>query len=205
VLVRPQRSQCVQPCLRGLVMIELVLSSLPRRECFCLIAASLTTTVPACCMFAIRSQCRPHARQSLITSSRHCAWRELSQPSATEVVVELRLDSMEFSSRREEEYEFYHQQGPAGMAGRTGSAGDGTSTSRSRDCAILIVIFAAELRRAPRWAKGQALLRAGVVGIATGNSDHRHSTMPAVSLTHTPSPMGFLNDLLGRPCPQRPS
>ena len=42
------------------------------------------------------------------------------------------------------------------------------------------------------------------VGIATGLLITAIHHAGLVSLTHTPSPMGFLNDILGRPARERP-
>jgi nitroreductase len=68
----------------------------------------------------------------------------------------------------------------------------------------LIAIFAKSYDLMENGAKRKHYYVSESVGIATGfliNALH-HSGL--VSLTHTPSPMGFLNDILGRPKNERP-
>jgi len=52
--------------------------------------------------------------------------------------------------------------------------------------------------------QNQALLRAGVCRIATGFLLAALHMSGLATLTHTPSPMGFLSSILGRPKNERP-
>jgi nitroreductase len=68
----------------------------------------------------------------------------------------------------------------------------------------LIAIFAEAYGETPDGAKVKHYYAAESVGIATGLlvAAIHHSGL--ASLTHTPSPMGFLNDILRRPARERP-
>jgi nitroreductase len=74
-----------------------------------------------------------------------------------------------------EEYEFYHHKAPQAWLDALAPLGDERAQAVPRDCAIFDSDLCPELRRAPRWAKGQALLRAGVSRYRHRHSDHRHT------------------------------
>ena len=63
--------------------------------------------------------------------------------------------------------------------------------------------FYAAARHWRRWQCAQTLLRSESVGIATGFLIAGLHQAGLAVLTHTPSPMGFLNELLGRPAHER--
>src|SRR5713226_7305532 len=90
------------------------------------------------------------------------------------------------------------------MAGRAGSAGDERAQAVPRDCAILDSDLCPELRRAPRWAKGQALLRAGVSRYRHRHSDHRHTPRRAGVPDSYSQPYGVLKRVPGAACPRAP-
>src|SRR5258705_1710003 len=69
---------------------------------------------------------------------------------------------------------------------------------------FLIVIFAQSYGVLPDGRKVKHYYAQESVGIATGILITAIHHAGLVSLTHTPSPMGFLNDLLGRPVHERP-
>lgn len=68
----------------------------------------------------------------------------------------------------------------------------------------LIVIFGESYGRLPDGRKVKHYYTQESVGIATGILITAVHHAGLVSLTHTPSPMGFLNDILGRPSRERP-
>jgi iodotyrosine deiodinase len=63
----------------------------------------------------------------------------------------------------------------------------------------LIAIFVQKWGRAPDGSKVKHYYPAESVGIATGILITALHAAGLATLTHTPSPMGFLNDILGRP------
>ena len=68
----------------------------------------------------------------------------------------------------------------------------------------LIAIFAESYGQLPDGRKVKHYYTQESVGIATGILITAVHHAGLVSLTHTPSPMGFLNDILGRPARERP-
>jgi hypothetical protein len=68
----------------------------------------------------------------------------------------------------------------------------------------LIVIFAQTYGLGSAGEKIKHYYVSESVGIATGILITAIHNAGLVSLTHTPSPMGFLNDILGRPANERP-
>ncbi len=68
----------------------------------------------------------------------------------------------------------------------------------------LIVIFARSFESAPDGSKIKNYYVQESVGIATGLLITALHHAGLASLTHTPSPMGFLNEILGRPENERP-
>ncbi len=68
----------------------------------------------------------------------------------------------------------------------------------------LIAIFARSFGRGPDGEREKHYYVQESVGIATGFLIAALHGAGLVTLTHTPSPMGFLNELLGRPTEERP-
>jgi nitroreductase len=68
----------------------------------------------------------------------------------------------------------------------------------------LIAVFARSFGRGPGGEKEKHYYVQESVGIATGFLIAALHGAGLVTLTHTPSPMGFLNQLLGRPKEERP-
>ena len=69
---------------------------------------------------------------------------------------------------------------------------------------ILIAIFGETYGVLPDGRKVKHYYVQESVGIATGMLITALPHAGLVSLTHTPSPMGFLNEILGRPSHERP-
>ena len=68
----------------------------------------------------------------------------------------------------------------------------------------LIVIFAQSYEATPEGRKLKNYYVQESVGIATGFLINALHHVGLATLTHTPSPMGFLNEILNRPANERP-
>ncbi len=102
-----------------------------------------------------------------------------------------------------EEREFYHRRAPREWLDALAPLGT-DEHKPFLEHATLIAIFA---QRRGQLADGRPVKHYYVqesVGIATGILITAVHQAGLVSLTHTPSPMGFLNDILGRPANERP-
>ncbi len=103
-----------------------------------------------------------------------------------------------------EEQEFYRHKAPREWLDALAPLGTDEHKPFLDKAPYLIVIFAKSYDVLPDGRKVKSYYTQESVGIATGfliNAVH-HAGL--VSLTHTPSPMGFLNGLLGRPANERP-
>lgn len=103
-----------------------------------------------------------------------------------------------------EEYEFYHRRAPQEWLDALAPFGTDEVKPYLETAPYLIVIFAQSYGRLPDGRRVKNYYVTESVGIATGiliTGLHRSGL---VSLTHTPSPMGFLNQILGRPENERP-
>jgi iodotyrosine deiodinase len=103
-----------------------------------------------------------------------------------------------------EEYEFYHHKATQEWLDALAPLGTNEHKSFLETAPYLIVIFAQSYGVLPDGRKVKHYYAQESVGIATGILITAIHHAGLVSLTHTPSPMGFLNDLLGRPVHERP-
>ena len=103
-----------------------------------------------------------------------------------------------------EEYEFYHHKAPQAWLDALAPLGTNEHKPFLETAPFLIVIFAQSYGVLPDGRKVKHYYAQESVGIATGILITAIHHAGLVSLTHTPSPMGFLNDLLGRPVHERP-
>ena len=103
-----------------------------------------------------------------------------------------------------EEYEFYHHRAPQEWLDALAPLGTNEDKPFLETAPYLIVIFAQSYGVLPDGRKVKHYYAQESVGIATGILITAIHHAGLVSLTHTPSPMGFLNDLLGRPMHERP-
>src|SRR5258705_6877696 len=103
-----------------------------------------------------------------------------------------------------EEYEFYHHKAPQAWLDALAPLGTNEHKPFLETAPFLIVIFAQSYSVLPDGRKVKHYYAQESVGIATGILITAIHHAGLVSLTHTPSPMGFLNDLLGRPVNERP-
>jgi iodotyrosine deiodinase len=103
-----------------------------------------------------------------------------------------------------EEYEFYHHKAPQEWLDALAPLGTNEDKPFLETAPYLIVIFAQSYGVLPDGRKVKHYYAQESVGIATGILITAIHHAGLVSLTHTPSPMGFLNHLLGRPVHERP-
>ncbi|HEV8368059.1 MAG TPA: nitroreductase family protein [Pyrinomonadaceae bacterium] len=103
-----------------------------------------------------------------------------------------------------EEYEFYHHKAPQEWLDALAPLGTNEHKPFLETAPYLIVIFAQSYGVLPDDRKVKHYYAQESVGIATGILITAIHHAGLVSLTHTPSPMWFLNDLLGRPIHERP-
>jgi nitroreductase len=103
-----------------------------------------------------------------------------------------------------EEYEFYHHKAPQEWLEALASLGTDEHKPFLETAPYLIVIFAQSYGVLPDGRKVKHYYAQESVGIATGILITAIHHAGLVSLTHTPSPMGFLNDILGRSSHERP-
>jgi iodotyrosine deiodinase len=103
-----------------------------------------------------------------------------------------------------EEREFYSKRAPQEWLDALAVLGTDEHKPFLETAPYLIAIFAQSYGLLPDGRKVKHYYTQESVGIATGiliTAIHRAGL---VSLTHTPSPMGFLNEILGRPAHERP-
>ncbi len=103
-----------------------------------------------------------------------------------------------------EEYEFYHHRAPQEWLDALAPLGTNEDKPFLEAAPYLVVIFAQSYGVLPDGRKVKHYYAQESVGIATGILITAIHHAGLASLTHTPSPMGFLNDLLGRPTHERP-
>ena len=103
-----------------------------------------------------------------------------------------------------EEQEFYQRRAPEAWLEALAPLGTDASKPFLEDAPVLIGIFAQPYRVMPDGEKRMHYYAGESVGIATGLLVAALHEAGLVCLTHTPSPMGFLNELLGRPPHERP-
>ena len=104
----------------------------------------------------------------------------------------------------EEEREFYNGRAPQEWLDALAPLGTDDRKPFLETAPFLIAIFAESYGLLPDGRKVKNYYVQESVGIATGILITALHHAGLVSLTHTPSPMGFLNDILGRPANERP-
>lgn len=98
-----------------------------------------------------------------------------------------------------EERIFYHQRAPKEWLEALAPLGTDENKPYIETAPFLIAVFAQSYGLSPDGRKIKNYYVAESVGIATGLLIAAVHMAGLVSLTHTPSPMGFLNGILGRP------
>lgn len=103
-----------------------------------------------------------------------------------------------------EEQEFYQNRAPAEWLAALAPLGTDAHKPFLETAPYLITIFAQSYGLLPDGRKVKHYYAQESVGIATGFLIAALHYAGLATLTHTPSPMNFLNDILGRPANERP-
>ncbi len=104
----------------------------------------------------------------------------------------------------EEEREFYHRRAPQEWLEALAPLGTDENKSFLEIAPYLIAIFGKNHSALPDGRKVKNYYVNESVGIATGILITALHNAGLVSLTHTPSPMGFLNNILNVPSDEKP-
>lgn len=107
------------------------------------------------------------------------------------------------AAAEKEEQEFYHGRAPQEWLEALAPLGTDEHKPYLESAPYLIAIFAQSFGALADGRKVKNYYVTESVGIATGMLITAIHHAGLVSLTHTPSPMGFLNDILGRPQNER--
>lgn len=108
------------------------------------------------------------------------------------------------SGAEEEERAFYRERAPRAWLEALAPLGTHEHKPFLETAAWLIAVFARSYGLGPDDEKVKHYYVQESVGIATGILITALHHAGLVTLTHTPSPMGFLNQILGRPSNERP-
>lgn len=108
------------------------------------------------------------------------------------------------AAAEKEEHEFYHHRAPQEWLQALAPLGTDEHKPYLEDAAWLIAVFAQSYSRLPDGGIVKNYYVTESVGIATGILLTAIHHAGLVALTHTPSPMGFLNRILARPENERP-
>jgi nitroreductase len=103
-----------------------------------------------------------------------------------------------------EEREFYARRAPQEWLDALAPLGTDDRKPFLEEAPYLIVVFVKRYGVTPEGKKFKHYYAQESVGIATGLLIAAVHNAGLASLTHTPSPMGFLNEVLGRPEEERP-
>ena len=104
----------------------------------------------------------------------------------------------------EEERDFYANRAPPEWLEALAPLGTDESKPFLETAPFLVAIFAQSYGLRPDGNKVKHYYATESVGIATGFLIAALHHAGLATLTHTPSPMGFLNEILGRPANERP-
>lgn len=104
----------------------------------------------------------------------------------------------------EEEREFYGGRAPEDWLAALAPLGTDENKPFLEDAPVLIAVFAQSYDLAPDGTRVKNYYVTESVGIATGILITALHDAGLATLTHTPSPMGFLNQVLERPVNERP-
>ena len=126
------------------------------------------------------------------------------QPWHFAVVSDASIKQQIRVAAEQEEREFYEHKAPQEWLEALAPLGTDEHKPFLEAAPYLIVIFAQSYGLLPDGRKVKHYYAQESVGIATGILITALHLAGLVSLTHTPSPMGFLNQILGRPAQERP-
>jgi len=103
-----------------------------------------------------------------------------------------------------EEYEFYHHRAPKAWLEALAPLGTDEHKPYLETAPFLIAIFSQSYGVGSEGRRVKHYYAKESVGIATGFLIAALHHVGLVCLTHTPSPMGFLNEVLNRPAQEKP-
>lgn len=126
------------------------------------------------------------------------------QPWHFVVVSDLAVKRRIRTAAEEEEREFYTHRAPQEWLDALAPLGTDADKPFLETAPYLIAIFSQSYGVLPDGRKVKNYYVQESVGIATGMLITALHQSGLVSLTHTPSPMGFLNEILGRPTNEKP-
>ncbi len=126
------------------------------------------------------------------------------QPWHFVVVSDPKIKKRIREGAEEEERDFYGGRAPAEWLEALAPLGTDEHKPFLETAPCLIVIFAQSFGLLPDGRKVKHYYAQESAGIATGILITAIHHAGLASLTHTPSPMGFLNEILGRPSHERP-
>jgi iodotyrosine deiodinase len=108
------------------------------------------------------------------------------------------------AAAEKEEKEFYEHRAPKAWLEALAPLGTDSNKPFLETAPWLITVFAQPFRILADGTRSPTYYAIESVGIATGILVTAVHSCGLVSLTHTPSPMGFLNRILGRPSYEKP-
>ncbi|MEP7071080.1 MAG: nitroreductase family protein [Verrucomicrobiota bacterium] len=108
------------------------------------------------------------------------------------------------AAAEEEEKEFYQHRAPQEWLNALAPLGTDWHKPFLEIAPWLIAVFVQPFRIMPDGTRAKTYYAIESVGIATGILVTAVHACGLVALTHTPSPMGFLNRILGRPAHEKP-
>jgi len=126
------------------------------------------------------------------------------QPWHFVVVSDAEVKNRIRAAAEEEERRFYHERAPKEWLEALAPLGTDESKPYLETAPFLIVIFAQHYEILTDGRKMKNYYVTESVGIATGMLISAIHMAGLVTLTHTPSPMGFLNQVLSRPVQEKP-
>jgi len=141
----------------------------------------------------------------------HCLWAAGSAPSGANlqpwhfvVVGDAEIKRKIREGAEVEEHEFYTRRAPQEWLEALAPLGTNEHKPFLETSPYLIVVFAQRYGLLPDGRKVKHYYPLESVGLATGMLITALHHAGLASLTHTPSPMGFLNEILERPANERP-
>ena len=126
------------------------------------------------------------------------------QPWHFVVVSDAEVKAKIRAAAEEEERHFYHGRAPKEWLDALAPLGTDEDKPYLETAPYLIVVFAQHYEISTDGRKMKNYYVTESVGIATGMLISAIHMAGLVALTHTPSPMGFLNQILGRPSQEKP-
>ena len=126
------------------------------------------------------------------------------QPWHFVVVTDATVKKQIRVAAEEEEREFYERRAPQEWLDALAPLGTDERKAFLETAPVLIAVFARRWDEAADGGRVKMYYATESVGLATGMLINAVHHAGLVSLTHTPSPMGFLNEILERPSNETP-